>query len=153
MFIMIIAITIIIIIITIIIRSSNIINYSSSNSNGNIFFLFNAEVTSLFLRLILHSPHASCLPRPAPALAQPPKSAEGFSDWRDVWYRLDEGRGCVSLETFQNRIRRTTNNDQAIPKALQVLRGASKAREGYVEYEEFRNYVSDKERRRNETKA
>lgn len=78
-----------------------------------------------------------------PQTSLPPKTVEGFSDWRDVWYRLDEGRGRVTLDKFQSRIRRTTNNDQAIPKAMQVLQGADKARKGYVEYAEFRDYYEN----------
>ncbi|XP_045109584.1 rhomboid-related protein 1-like isoform X2 [Portunus trituberculatus] len=75
--------------------------------------------------------------------SKPPKSVEGFSDWRDVWYRLDEGRGKVSLENLQNRIRPSTNNHQAIPKAVQVLRAADKTGKGYVEYAEFRDYYEN----------
>lgn len=71
------------------------------------------------------------------------KGTEGFIDWRDLWYRLDEGRGKVTLDGFQGRIQRTPNNNQAILQAVQVLQAADTKRRGYVEYNQFRDYYNN----------
>ncbi|XP_042213555.1 rhomboid-related protein 1-like isoform X2 [Homarus americanus] len=61
-------------------------------------------------------------------------------DWKDVWYLLEEGRGRIDLDFFEERIPRTPNNAQAIPQALKLLQEADVRGNGYVEYNEFRHF-------------
>lgn len=63
-------------------------------------------------------------------------------DWQEVWYRLDEGRGQVSLRGFDQRVNRTSNNSQAVQQARKLLEEAGAEEKGYLEYDEFKNYVS-----------
>lgn len=62
--------------------------------------------------------------------------------WKDVWYRLEEGRGSINLASFEERITRTPNNAQAIPQALSLLRKADTQQKGYVTYAEFRDFYN-----------
>lgn len=77
-------------------------------------------------------------PQSAPAAGQ----AQDLMEWADVWYRLDEGRGKITLDRLEGRIRRTVNNAQAIPQAISILHKADYGQKGCVEYKDFRHFVS-----------
>ncbi|XP_071551427.1 inactive rhomboid-related protein 2-like [Panulirus ornatus] len=74
--------------------------------------------------------------------AQTDATGRGSCEWKDVWYRLEEGRGRINLEGFEERIIRSTNNAQAIPQALKLLREVDKQQKGYVDYAEFQHYYN-----------
>ncbi|KAK4323889.1 hypothetical protein Pmani_005443 [Petrolisthes manimaculis] len=61
-------------------------------------------------------------------------------DWHEVWYRLDEGRGQVTLRGFDKRVNRTSNNSQAVQQARKLLEEAGAEDKGFLEYDEFKDY-------------
>ncbi|XP_045612568.2 rhomboid-related protein 1 isoform X1 [Procambarus clarkii] len=63
-------------------------------------------------------------------------------DWKDVWYRLDDGRGRINLSDLENRVSRTTNNTQAIAQALSLLGRADVKKSGFVEYAQFKDFYN-----------
>lgn len=67
---------------------------------------------------------------------------QDLMEWADVWYRLDEGRGKITLDKLEGRIRRTVNNAQAIPQAISILHKADYGQKGCVEYKDFRHFYN-----------
>lgn len=76
-------------------------------------------------------------------LLTPLAAPKDLIDWQDVWYRLDDGRGRITLSSIQDRIPRTVNNAQAIPQAIKLLKEADPSGTGYVTYKDFEYFYKN----------
>ncbi|XP_064114680.1 rhomboid-related protein 1-like [Macrobrachium nipponense] len=76
-------------------------------------------------------------------LLAPLKAPTDLVDWQDVWYRLDDGRGQIALSTLGERIPRTTNNSQAVLRALKLLKEADPGGTGYVSFKDFEHFFNN----------
>ncbi|XP_068228946.1 rhomboid-related protein 1-like isoform X2 [Palaemon carinicauda] len=76
-------------------------------------------------------------------LLPPMKAPTDLVDWQDVWYRFDNGRGQIAISAIAERIPRTTNNTQAVLRALKLLNEADPGGTGYVTYKDFEHFYNN----------